>query len=110
MPRLAAHGRGKDLALKACWHMLCTIFVIEDRIEQEFQCAIGGIPTIERMRQDFHERYADYPSLHSFIDRVANDTRRRLLEEAECMNSIRFQDAAIPMQRLGEGLFSEIVA
>ena len=53
---------------------------IEDRIEDEFQRAVGGIPAIERMREEYHRKYADTPSLHSVIDRVADDIRRRLLE------------------------------
>jgi hypothetical protein len=53
---------------------------IEDRIEDEFQRAVGGIPAIERMREGYHHKYADTPSLHSVIDRIADDTRRRLLE------------------------------
>jgi hypothetical protein len=52
---------------------------IEDRIEEEFRRASGGIPTVERMRQEFHANYANNPSLQSFIDRVADATRRRLL-------------------------------
>jgi hypothetical protein len=53
---------------------------IEDRIEEEFRRATGGIPTIERMRQEYHAKYAHNPSLQSFIDRVADTMRRRLLE------------------------------
>ena len=53
---------------------------IEDRIEEEFRRASGGIPTIERMRQEYHAKYAHNPSLQSFIDRVADAMRRRLLE------------------------------
>ena len=53
---------------------------IEDRIEDEFQRAVGGIPAIERMREECHHKYADTPSLHSVIDRIADDMRRRLLE------------------------------
>jgi hypothetical protein len=53
---------------------------IEDRIEDEFQRAVGGIPAIERMREEYHGKYADTPSLHSVIDRIADDMRRRLLE------------------------------
>lgn len=53
---------------------------IEDRIEDEFQRAVGGIPAIERMRAEYHHKYADTPSLHSVIDRIADDMRRRLLE------------------------------
>jgi hypothetical protein len=40
----------------------------------------GGIPAIERMREEYHHKYADTPSLHSVIDRIADDMRRRLLE------------------------------
>jgi len=54
---------------------------IEERIEEEFQRALGGIPAVERMREEYHKKYADIPSLHSVIDRVADDVRRRLLEE-----------------------------
>jgi hypothetical protein len=54
---------------------------IEDRIEDEFRRASGGIPTIERMRQEFHAKYANTPSVQSFIDRVADATRSRLLED-----------------------------
>ena len=53
---------------------------IEDRIEDEFQRAVGGIPAIERMREEYHHKYADTPSLHSVIDRIADDMRRCLLE------------------------------
>ena len=53
---------------------------IEDRIEDEFQRAVGGIPANERMREEYHHEYADTPSLHSVIDRIADDMRRRLLE------------------------------
>lgn len=53
---------------------------IEDRIEEEFRRAVGGVPAIERMRQEFHVKYADNPSLQDFIDRVADAMRRRLLE------------------------------
>jgi hypothetical protein len=53
---------------------------IEDRIEDEFQRAVGGIPAIERMREEYHHKYADMPSLHNVIDRIADDMRRRLLE------------------------------
>ena len=53
---------------------------VEDRIEDEFQRAVGGIPAIERMRAEYHHKYADIPSLHSVIDRIADDIRRRLLE------------------------------
>ena len=53
---------------------------IEDRIEDEFQRAVGGIPAIERMREEYHHKYADMPSLHNIIDRIADDMRRRLLE------------------------------
>jgi hypothetical protein len=53
---------------------------IEDRIEEEFRRASGGIPTIERMRQEYHAKYANNPSLQSFIDRVADAMRRQLLE------------------------------
>ena len=53
---------------------------IEDRIEDEFQRAVGGIPAIERMREEYHRKYADTPSLHSIIDRIADDMRRRLLQ------------------------------
>jgi hypothetical protein len=53
---------------------------IEDRIEDEFQRAVGGIPAIERMREEYHHKYADTPSLHNVIDRIADDMRRRLLE------------------------------
>ena len=53
---------------------------IEDRIEDEFQRAVGGIPAIERMRAEYHQKYADTPSFHSVIDRIADDMRRRLLE------------------------------
>ena len=53
---------------------------IEDRIEDEFQRAVGGIPAIERMREEYHHKYADTPSLHSVIDPIADDMRRRLLE------------------------------
>jgi hypothetical protein len=56
---------------------------IEDRIEQEFRRAIGGIPTIEQMRKDFHARYADNPSLHSLIDHIADHMRQRLLRGEE---------------------------
>lgn len=56
---------------------------IEERIDQEFRRAIGGIPTIEQMRKDFHERYADNPSLHSYIDRIADHMRQRLLREED---------------------------
>jgi len=55
---------------------------IEDRIEEEFQRSGGGIPTIERMREEYHHKYADNPSIHSFIDRIADAMRQRLLEEA----------------------------
>lgn len=55
---------------------------IEERIEEEFQRAVGGIPAIERMREEYHRKYADTPSLHSVIDRIADDVRQRLLEEA----------------------------
>jgi hypothetical protein len=55
---------------------------IEERIEEEFRRAVGGIPTIERMRQEYHHKYAENPSLHGVIDRIADDMRRRLLEEA----------------------------
>src|SRR4029450_88781 len=51
-----------------------------DRIEDEFQRAVGGIPAIERMREEYHHKYADTPSLHSVIDRIADDMRQRLLE------------------------------
>lgn len=54
---------------------------IEDRIEDEFQRAVGGIPTIERMREEYHRKYADNPSLRNFIDRIADKMRQRLLEE-----------------------------
>ena len=53
---------------------------IEDRIEEEFRRASGGITTIERMRQEYHAQYAANPSLRSFIDRVVDAMRRRLLE------------------------------
>ena len=53
---------------------------IEERIEEEFQRAVGGIPAIERMREEYHRKYADTPSLHSVIDRIADDMRQRLLE------------------------------
>jgi hypothetical protein len=53
---------------------------IEDRIADEFQRAVGGIPAIERMREEYHRKYADTPSLHSVIDRIADDMRQRLLE------------------------------
>jgi hypothetical protein len=53
---------------------------IEERIEEEFQRAVGGIPAIERMREEYHRKYADTPSLHSIIDRIADDTRQRLLD------------------------------
>jgi len=53
---------------------------IEDRIEDEFQRVVGGIPAIERMREEYHHKYADTPSLHNVIDRIADDMRRRLLE------------------------------
>ncbi len=53
---------------------------IEDCIEDEFQRAVGGIPAIERMREEYHHKYADTPSLHNVIDRIADDMRRRLLE------------------------------
>jgi hypothetical protein len=53
---------------------------IEDRIEDEFQRAVGGSPAIERMREEYHHKYADTPSLHSVIERIADDVRRRLLE------------------------------
>jgi hypothetical protein len=53
---------------------------IEDRIEDEFQRAVGGIPAIERMREEYHRKYADTPSLHSVIDRIADDMWQRLLE------------------------------
>ncbi len=53
---------------------------IEDRIEEEFRRAVGGIPAIERMRQEYHTKYAHNPSLQSFIDRVADAMHRRLLE------------------------------
>jgi hypothetical protein len=52
---------------------------IEERIEQEFQRAVGGIPTIERMREEYRKKYADNPSLQSFIERIADEMRRRLL-------------------------------
>jgi hypothetical protein len=32
------------------------------------------------MRQEYHAKYAHNPSLQSFIDRVADTMRRRLLE------------------------------
>jgi hypothetical protein len=54
---------------------------IEDRIEEEFRRASGGIPAIERMRQEYHAKYADNPSLQSFIDCVADAMRRHLLED-----------------------------
>jgi hypothetical protein len=53
---------------------------VEDRIEEEFRRAVGGVPTIERMRQEYHAKYANNPSLQSFIDRVADAMRGRLLE------------------------------
>ena len=53
---------------------------IEDRIEDEFQRAVGGILAIERMREEYHHKYADTPSLHNVLDRIADDMRRRLLE------------------------------
>ena len=53
---------------------------IEERIEDEFQRAVGGIPAVERMREEYHRKYADTPSLHGVIDRIADDVRRRLLE------------------------------
>ena len=53
---------------------------IEDRIKQEFRQAAGGIPAIERMRQEFHTKYTGNPSLQNFIDRVADAMRKRLLE------------------------------
>ncbi len=53
---------------------------IEDRIEDEFQRAVGGIPAIERMREEYHHKYANTPSLYNVIDRIADDMRRRLLE------------------------------
>jgi hypothetical protein len=53
---------------------------IEECIEEEFQRAVGGIPAIERMREEYHRKYADTPSLHSVIDRIADDMRQRLLE------------------------------
>lgn len=55
---------------------------IEDRIEDEFRRAVGGIPAIERMREEYHRKYADTPSMHSVIDRIADDIRQRLLEGA----------------------------
>jgi len=54
---------------------------IEDRIEDEFQRAVGGSPTIKRMRGEYHRKYADNPSLRNFIDRIADKMRQRLLEE-----------------------------
>lgn len=54
---------------------------VEDRIEQEFRRAIGGIPAIERMRTEFRSKYADNPSLQDYIDRLADRLRREL--EAE---------------------------
>ena len=53
---------------------------IEDRIEEEFRRAAGGIPTIERMRQEYHAKYADNPSLRSVVDRIAEAMRRQLLQ------------------------------
>ncbi len=53
---------------------------IEDRIEEEFRRAVGGIPTIERMRKEYHAKYADNPSLHPVIDRIADAMRERLLQ------------------------------
>jgi hypothetical protein len=53
---------------------------LEDRIEEEFRRAVGGIPTIERMRQEYHAKYADNPSLHPVIDRIADAMRERLLQ------------------------------
>ncbi len=53
---------------------------IEDRIEDEFQRAVGGIPAIERRREEYHHKCADTPSLHNVVDRIADDMRRRLLE------------------------------
>jgi hypothetical protein len=52
---------------------------IEERIEAELQRAVGGIPAIERMREEYHHKYADITSLHSVIDRIADDMRQRLL-------------------------------
>ena len=31
---------------------------IEERIEEEFQRAVGGIPAIERMREEYHRSSA----------------------------------------------------
>jgi hypothetical protein len=53
---------------------------IEERIEEEFQRAVGGIPVIEHMREEYHRAYADTPSLHGVSDRSADDARQRLLE------------------------------
>jgi hypothetical protein len=53
---------------------------IEERSEEEFQRAVGGIPAIERTREEYHRKYADTPSLHSVIDRITGDMRQRLLE------------------------------
>ena len=33
---------------------------IEDRIEDEFQRAVGGIPAIERMREEYHHTLCRY--------------------------------------------------
>jgi hypothetical protein len=53
---------------------------VEDRIEEEFRRAVGGIPTIERMRQEYPAKYADNPSLQRFIDRIADAMSERLPE------------------------------
>jgi hypothetical protein len=53
---------------------------LEERIEEEFQRAVGGIPALERMREEYHRTYVDTPSLHGVIDRTADEARRRLLE------------------------------
>jgi hypothetical protein len=62
---------------------------VEDRIEDEFQRAEGGIPAIERMREEYHRKYTDTPSLHSVIKRVADDMRRRLLVRESLPGQVR---------------------
>ena len=45
--------------------------ILEQWIEREFEQAVGGLHTIEQLRQSLHERYADNPKVRAIIDRIA---------------------------------------
>ena len=45
--------------------------ILEQWIEEKFAQAVGGLQTIEQLRQSLRQRYADNPAVRAIIDRIA---------------------------------------